>query len=135
MCSRQSLPFVMSATYWEWLNKIEPLYRLKTTTAQHQCPTRYVARTLRTSAVPNDSLSPHFTSMKMIAWNCQDVDSVTFRNYAYKLHRRHRPEILIIVEPCIAEERAQAVINTLPYTHSRRVDPTGFSGGIWLLWN
>ena len=27
------------------------------------------------------------------------------------------------------------MINTLPYTHSRRVDPTGFFGGIWLLWN
>ena len=27
------------------------------------------------------------------------------------------------------------VINTLPYTHSRRVDPTSFSGGIWVLWN
>ena len=24
---------------------------------------------------------------------------------------------------------------TLPYIHSRKVDPTGFSGGIWLLWN
>nr|POE81526.1 hypothetical protein CFP56_29151 [Quercus suber] len=36
--------------------------------------------------------------------------SVTFRNHAYELHRRHRPQILIIVEPHIAEERAQAVI-------------------------
>ena len=35
MCSRQSLLFVMSATYWARLGEIEPLYRLKTTTAQH----------------------------------------------------------------------------------------------------
>ena len=135
MCSRQSLPFVVSATYWEWLGEIELLYQLKTTTSQHQCLTLYVVRTLRTSVVPNDSLYPHSTSMKMIAWNCQGARSVTFRNHAYDLHRRHRPDILIIVGPRIAEERAQAVIDTLPYTHSRRVDPTGFSGGIWLLWN
>ena len=73
--------------------------------------------------------------MKMIAWNCQGAGSVTFRNHAYELHRRHRPNILIIIEPRIAVARAQAVINTLLYDHSQRVDPTGFFGGIWLLWN
>ena len=133
MCSRQSLPFVVSATYWARLGEIEPLYQLKTTTAQHQCPIQLVARTLRTMAVPYNSLYPHSPSMKMIAWNCQGASNVTFRTHAYELHRRHRPDILIIVGACIAEGRAQAVIDTLPYTHSRRVDPTGFSGGIWLL--
>ena len=135
MCSRRSLPFVVSATYWARLGELEPLYRLKTTTAQHQWPTLPVVRTPRTSEVPYDSLYPHSPSMKMIAWNCQGEGSDTFRTHAYELHRRHHPDILIIVEPRIAEGRAQAVINTLPYTHSRKVDPTGFSGGIWLLWN
>ena len=88
-----------------------------------------------TLAVPYDSLYPHSPSMKMIAWNCQGAGSESFRTHAYELHRRHHPDILIIVEPRIAEGRAQAVIDTLPYTHSRKVDPTGFSGGIWLLWN
>ena len=81
---------------------------------------------------PNDYLNPNTSLMKIIAWNCH---SETFRNHAYELHRRHHPNILIIIEPRIAEARVQAVINTLPYTHSRRVDPTGFSRGIWLLWN
>ena len=57
-----------------------------------------------------------------------------FCAHAYKLHQRHRPNILIIIEPRIAEARAQGVIGTLPYSHSRCVDPAGFSGGIWLLW-
>lgn len=73
--------------------------------------------------------------MKVIVWNCQGVGSVAFRNHAYELHRRHRPQILIIVEPRIAEEWAQAVINSLPYNHSQRMDPTGFFGGIWMLLN
>ena len=85
--------------------------------------------------VPNDYLNPNTSSMKMISWNYQGAGSMTFRNHAYELQCRHRPNILIIIEPRIAEARAQAVINTLPYNHSRRVDPTGFSGGIWLLWN
>ena len=60
---------------------------------------------------------------------------MTFRNHAYELYRRHRPNILIIIEPRIVEARAQAVINTLPHNHSQRVAHTGFFGGIWLLWN
>lgn len=88
-----------------------------------------------TWGIPNDYLNSNTSSMKMIAWNCQGAGSVAFRNHAYELHRRHCPEILIILEPRIIGERAQAVINTLPYNHSRQVDPTGFSGGIWLLWN
>ena len=58
-----------------------------------------------------------------------------FSNPAYELYRRHRPNMLIIIEPRISEDRAQAMIDTLPYTHSHRVDSTGYSGGIWLLWN
>ena len=73
--------------------------------------------------------------MKMIAWNCQGAGNEMFRAHAYELHRRHRPNILIIIKPHIAEAQAQGVIDTLPYSHSSRVDPAGFSGGIWLLWN
>ena len=58
-----------------------------------------------------------------------------FRDHAYELHRRHRPNMLIIIKPRIAEARAQAMIDTLLYTHSHRVDPTGYSRGIWMLWN
>ena len=58
-----------------------------------------------------------------------------FSAHAYELHRQHRPNILIIIEPHIAEARAQGVIDTLPYSHSHHVDPASFSDGIWLLWN
>ena len=130
-----SLPFVVSVTQWARLGEIDPLYRLKMTKTRHQCLTRSVARISRTWGVRNDYLNPNTSSMKMITWTCQGAGSVAFRNHAYELHRRHCPDILIIVEPSIAKERAQVVINTLPYTHSRQVDPTSFSGGIWMLWN
>ena len=58
-----------------------------------------------------------------------------FHNHAHELYRRHHPQILIIVEPCFAEDRAQEVIDTLLYSHSQRIDSIGFSGGIWMLWN
>lgn len=87
-------------------------------TARHQCVTWSAVRPPRTFGVPNDNLNPNASSMKMIAWNCQGAGNVDFRNHAYELQRRHRPQILIIVEPSIAEERAQAVINTLLYSQA-----------------
>ena len=135
MFSNPNLPFVVSVKHWARLGEIDPVYHLKMTTTRHQCPTRSVTWNQRTWGVQNNYLNPNTSSMKMIAWNYQGVGSVAFHNHAYQLHHRHRPDILIIVEPRIAEERVQVVINTLPYTHSRRVDPNGFSGGIWMLWN
>ena len=135
MFSNPNLPFVVSVKHWARLGEIDPVYRLKMATTRHQCPTRSVTRNQRTWGVPNNYLNPNTSSMKMIAWNCQGAGSVAFHNHAYELHHRHRPDILIIVEPRIAEEQVQVVINTLPYTHSRWVDPNSFSGGIWMLWN
>ena len=73
--------------------------------------------------------------MKMIAWNYQGVGNEIFCDHAYELHRRHQPNMLIIIEPRIAKARAQVVIDTLPYTHFHRVDPIGYSRGLWMLWN
>ena len=46
MFSNHNLPFVVSATHWARLGEIEALYRIKTTTARHQCHPPSAARTL-----------------------------------------------------------------------------------------
>nr|POF08056.1 hypothetical protein CFP56_17780 [Quercus suber] len=117
------------------LGDVEALYRIKTTTRRHQCVPLPTARIPSTWGVPNESLTPFSSSMKMIAWNCQGAGNKMFRTHAYELHYRHSPNILIVIKPRIAKARAQAVIDTLLYSHSRRVDPAGFFGSIWLLWN
>ena len=53
-----------------------------------------------------------------------------FVPHTYELYHRHWPNILIIIEPCIADARAQGVIDMFPYFHSLRVDPAGFFGDI-----
>nr|POE70403.1 hypothetical protein CFP56_61896 [Quercus suber] len=105
MYSSPSLPFIVSVTHWVRLRELEPMYREKTTTARHQCTTQSVLRTPRTWGVLNDYLNPNSSSMKMIAWNCHGAGNVAFQSHAYKLHRRHHPQILIIVEPRIVEKR------------------------------
>ena len=135
MFTSRSLPFVVSAMHWARLGDVEALYRIMTTTARHQGLSLTTVRTPLTWEVPNEPPIRSASAMKMIAWNCQGAGNEMFRAHAYELHRRHRPNILIIIEPRIAEARAQEVIDTLPYSHSCRVDPAGFSGGIWMLWN
>ena len=39
MFSNQSLPFIMSITYWPRLGELEPMYRIKMMTTTHQCIT------------------------------------------------------------------------------------------------
>nr|POE96089.1 hypothetical protein CFP56_23461 [Quercus suber] len=131
MFSNQSLPFIVSAMYWPRLSELEPLYRIKTMIATHPCITQSTARTPRTfRRVPNDYLNPNTTSMKLAAWNCQGARNEAFQTHAHEIYHQHCPQILIIVEPRIADDRAHADIDTLPYSHSQRVDPIGFSEGI-----
>ena len=106
MFSNQSLPFVVSSTHWARLGEVALMYRIKTTTVRHQCLPPSATRTPVIGRVPNDYLNHNTSLMKMIAWNCQGAGSMTFRNHAYELHRRHCPNILITIEPRIAEARA-----------------------------
>ena len=48
MFSNCSLPFVVSDTHWTRLGNVEALYRIKTTTARHQCLPPNALRTLPT---------------------------------------------------------------------------------------
>ena len=70
MFSNTSLPYIMSVKHWARLGELEPMYRIKTTTARHQCSIWSTVRTLRTLGIPNDYLNPNSSSMKMIVWNC-----------------------------------------------------------------
>ena len=67
MFSNRSLPFVVSDTHWARLSEMEALYRIKTTTARHQCLPPSAVRIPSTWEVPNESLTPFSSSMKMIA--------------------------------------------------------------------
>ena len=44
--------------------------------------------------------------IKIVGWNCQGVGNEAFRTHAHELYRLHRPQILIIIEPKIADEHA-----------------------------
>ncbi|CAL1407206.1 unnamed protein product [Linum trigynum] len=72
---------------------------------------------------------------KVFVWNCQGAGSRRFTRVFNEYKRRHRPQIVIIVEPRISGDRAKDVRQSLGFDKEFVVEAVGFSGGIWVLWN
>ncbi|KAI9086987.1 hypothetical protein K1719_031148 [Acacia pycnantha] len=47
----------------------------------------------------------------------------------------YKPEIFVLLEPRVSGTKADHVIKRLGFLHSHRVEASGFSGGIWILWS
>ncbi|KAJ4845396.1 hypothetical protein Tsubulata_010578 [Turnera subulata] len=50
------------------------------------------------------------------------------------LKRVWKPNIAVVMEPRISGRKENRVVSRLGFSNSHRVDPRGFSGGIWILW-
>lgn len=48
--------------------------------------------------------------------------------------RQHKPDIIIILEPCISGRRADQVCRNITGYKNKRIEARGFSEGIWFLW-
>ncbi|XP_012083819.1 uncharacterized protein LOC105643331 [Jatropha curcas] len=73
--------------------------------------------------------------MSIFSWNCQGAGSSSFLRTLKTFLQVHKPIIVILLEPRISGEKADKVMKKIGYTHSHRVEATGFSGGIWIFWN
>ncbi|XP_028752270.1 uncharacterized protein LOC114711983 [Neltuma alba] len=67
-------------------------------------------------------------------WNCQGAASSKFYRVLKSLLQGYKPDIVALVEPRISGANADRVIRRIGYPNSHRVEATGYSGGIWLLW-
>ena len=77
-----------------------------------------------------------FSDLLMIlSWNCQGAGSSPFSRALRLLLQKYRPNVLVILEPRISGDIADAVIRSTGFQNSHRFEATGFSGGIWVLWN
>ncbi|KAI9117634.1 hypothetical protein K1719_011800 [Acacia pycnantha] len=72
--------------------------------------------------------------MKILVWNCRGAASKGVAAVIRDMKRRHKPELVVILEPRISGGQATKVIKSWGFNFSKRVEAEGFSGGIWLLW-
>nr|POE77222.1 receptor like protein 30 [Quercus suber] len=83
----------------------------------------------------HQTIPSNFSEMKILVWNCKGAGSTSFRQNFLDMTRRLRPTIAVIMETRISGTRAEEVSSSLGFNNVCRSDASGFSGGIWILWN
>ncbi|XP_026395088.1 uncharacterized protein LOC113289878 isoform X2 [Papaver somniferum] len=91
----------------------------------HRGPSRFLS-------VPNVFKN---LSMKILVWNYRGAARPSFTRVMRKLIKRHKPNIVALLETRVLASHAVGIVRHLGYEESILVDPEGFSGGICLLWN
>ncbi|XP_031105865.1 uncharacterized protein LOC116010543 [Ipomoea triloba] len=73
--------------------------------------------------------------MKIITWNCQGAASKSFLRAAKWILKKHRPDMLCLVETKTSGHTADSICMKLGFDEWARVEALGYSGGIWILWS
>ncbi|GMI89978.1 hypothetical protein HRI_002667100 [Hibiscus trionum] len=72
--------------------------------------------------------------VKLIIWNAQGALGADFNQYFRLFVRLHKPDIFAIIEPRISGAKVDSFIRRSGFQTSYRVEASGFSGGICVLW-
>ena len=73
--------------------------------------------------------------MKILIWNCKGALNPEFKRRACELVANHRPSIMVIMETRVGGERAEKIIEGLPFDGFIITDTIGYASGLWILWN
>ncbi|KAJ4844892.1 hypothetical protein Tsubulata_016465, partial [Turnera subulata] len=82
---------------------------------------------------PAEGVSPE-NYMELIVWNFRGAGGREFARCFRDLCSQHHPEVVFLFEVRIFGERAGRVSMQFGFDSAVRMDPVGFSGGIWVLW-
>ncbi|KAF7833960.1 reverse transcriptase [Senna tora] len=77
----------------------------------------------------------YMISLNILAWNVRGAASDEFRRVFADLNRQHKPNLVLLTETRVGGHRAQNIIRSLGFPKSFVVNPMGFAGGLWLLWD
>ncbi|XP_061367963.1 uncharacterized protein LOC133310979 [Gastrolobium bilobum] len=72
--------------------------------------------------------------MNFLVWNCRGAAKKTFRTSLSNFTRKHKIDLVAILEPRISGATAQKKIKQLGFNRFELEEAVGFSGGIWILW-
>lgn len=78
---------------------------------------------------------PIMKPINILAWNVRGAGNAEFRRSFFDLIGRHKPNVVLLTETRVGGDRASSIINSLGFPRHYKVDPMGYAGGIWLLWN
>ncbi|CAL2255075.1 unnamed protein product [Prunus armeniaca] len=73
--------------------------------------------------------------MNIIAWNVRGAGKDRCASTIKDLKKAYVIDVFAVLEPRISGPRALSVAQSLGFSHYHIIDASGFSGGVWLLWN
>lgn len=73
--------------------------------------------------------------INILAWNVRGAGSADFRRVFMDLIERYKHNVVFLTETRFGGDRATSIIESLGFPNHYKVDPMGFAGGIWLMWN
>ncbi|CAL2238143.1 unnamed protein product [Prunus armeniaca] len=73
--------------------------------------------------------------MILVSWNVRGAGKVECASTIRDLKKAYGIDVFVVLELRIGGSRALSVAKSLGFSHYHIVDPIGFSGGVWLLWN
>lgn len=72
--------------------------------------------------------------MNCLFWNCRGENKPNFRRSIRYMIKKQSVDILVLFETHASGDRANQICQKLGFENYFRVDATGQSGGLWLLW-
>lgn len=81
------------------------------------------------------SVPPSFFPMIIVSWNVRGAGKTECACTIKDLKKIYAIDVLAVLEPRIGGSRALNIAKSLGFSCYHIVDATGFSGGVWLLWN
>lgn len=75
------------------------------------------------------------SNFQALFWNCRRCGHPRFCNFLREYRRDFQPDLVALFETRISGKSADTVVAKLGFDDSPRVQASGFSGGIWLLWS
>ncbi|KAJ6740757.1 hypothetical protein OIU79_000802 [Salix purpurea] len=73
--------------------------------------------------------------MIVATWNVRGAGKVKCASTIKDFKKVYAIDVFAVLEPRISDSKALNVATNLGFSHYHIVDATGFSGGVWLLWN
>ncbi|KAF7810466.1 reverse transcriptase [Senna tora] len=80
-------------------------------------------------------IDKNMTPINIPEWNARGAASAEFRRAIIDLKTRHLPRVVFITETRVGGIRAKNIIRSIGYDGFYKVDPMGYAGGLWLLWD
>ncbi|OMO96408.1 hypothetical protein CCACVL1_04974 [Corchorus capsularis] len=73
--------------------------------------------------------------LRLLVCNARGAGNTDFPEYIAHHYYNQRPHMTIFTETRLSGKNAKKIRNSLAFDRSVSLDASGFSGGLWLLWN